>query len=388
MPVTRKVCVVTGSRAEYGILQPLLRLLSADPDVELQLVVTGMHLSPEFGLTYKVIEADGFTIARKIEMLLSADSPPAITKSIGLGVIGFADAFEALRPDLLVLLGDRFEILAAAQAALVARIPIAHIHGGEITEGAIDDPIRHAVTKMSHYHFTSAEPHRRRVIQLGEDPERVFNFGALGHDSIASLRLLDRAALEAALDFKLGATNFLVTYHPVTLSKVGPEAAMAALFAALDRFPAAKVVFTKPNSDTDGRVIAALIDNYCAANATRAVAKTSLGQLRYLSTVKQVDVVIGNSSSGLIEVPELRRPTVNVGDRQRGRLKPESVLNCGDDAGQIAGAIEKALSPQFKAVLTSFRSPYHGHNVSERIAAVLKSAKLDDVLMKRFYDLS
>jgi UDP-N-acetylglucosamine 2-epimerase (non-hydrolysing)/GDP/UDP-N,N'-diacetylbacillosamine 2-epimerase (hydrolysing) len=387
MPVIRKVCVVTGSRAEYGILQPLLTLLSADPDVELQLVVTGMHLSAEFGLTYKVIEADGFTIARKIEMLLSGDSPPAITKSIGLGVIGFADAFAALRPDLLVLLGDRFEILAAAQAALVARIPIAHIHGGEITEGAIDDPIRHAVTKMSHYHFTSAEPHRRRVIQLGEDPERVFNFGAIGHDSIAGLRLLDRTALEAALGVALGATNFLVTYHPVTLSKVGPAAAMAALFGALDRFPAARVIFTKPNSDTDGRIIATLIDNYCAANPARAVARTSLGQLRYLSAVKHVDVVIGNSSSGLIEVPELGKPTVNIGDRQRGRLKADSVIDCADDAGQIAAAIEKALSPQFRAALPSFRSPYHGDNVSARIAAVLKSAKLDDVLMKRFHDL-
>lgn len=379
--------MLTGTRAEFGLLRPLMAALAADPAMELQVVATGMHLSPEFGLTWRSIEEAGFRIDRKVEMLLSADSPAAIAKSIGLGVIGFADAFDTLRPDLLVVLGDRFEVLAAAQAAMVARIPIAHIHGGEITEGLIDEAIRHSVTKMSHFHFTAAEPYRRRVIQLGEDPARVFNFGAIGIDSIRSLALMGREELARDLAFPLDGGYFLVTYHPVTLSRLGPEAAMEAIFRALDAFPSRKVIFTKPNSDTDGRAISSLIDAWAAERPGRVLARTSLGQLRYLSAARHADAVIGNSSSGLIEVPEFRRPTVNIGDRQRGRLKAASVIDCGEDGAAIAAAIGKALSPEFAAVLASFTSPYHGEGVSAKIASELRKADLAGVLMKRFHDL-
>jgi UDP-N-acetylglucosamine 2-epimerase (non-hydrolysing)/GDP/UDP-N,N'-diacetylbacillosamine 2-epimerase (hydrolysing) len=386
MRLPRKLCVVTGSRAEYGLLRPLLELIAGDPDLALQLVVTGMHLSPEFGSTERIIESDGFTITRKIITLLSSDSPAAVAKSIGIGVIGFADAFESLRPDLVVLLGDRFEIFAAAQAALVARIPVAHIHGGETTEGVIDEAFRHAITKMSHFHFTSAEAHRRRVIQLGEDAQRVFNVGAIGLDSIHRLPLLDRAQLEEALAFKLGAPTFLVTFHPTTLDAAGPGLALQALLAALDLFPSAKIIFTKPNADTDSRLVAAGIDQYCAANPGRAMAATSLGQQRYLSAIKHADVVIGNSSSGLLEVPAFRKPTVNIGTRQRGRLKAASVIDCGETAGEIAAAIEKAQSREFRAVLDSFVSPYQGKDVSLQIKTVLKNADLRGGTMKRFHD--
>ncbi|UFJ40051.1 UDP-N-acetylglucosamine 2-epimerase [Brevibacillus humidisoli] len=385
----RKICVVTGTRAEYGLLYWLMKEIQDDPDLELQMVVTGMHLSPEFGLTYRTIVEDGFTIHEKVEMLLSSDTPVAITTSIGLGTIGFAVAFDRLQPNIVVLLGDRYEILAAAQAALVARIPIAHLHGGETTEGAIDEAIRHAVTKMSHFHFVSTEEYRRRVIQLGEVPERVYNVGAIGLDHIRQLTLLDREELESSIGFTLGKVNFLITYHPVTLSDRRPEESMNELLAALDEFPDAHLIFTKPNSDTGGRIISKMIDDYVSRDSSRRVAFTSLGQLRYLSAVKHVDVVIGNSSSGIIEVPAFRKPTVNLGDRQRGRVRAPSIIDCDETRTDIVAAINKALSTPFQRELSSLNSPYGNGSeyVSVKIKDLLKKAELRNVLMKSFFDL-
>lgn len=383
----RKICVVTGTRAEYGLLYWLMKEIQDDPDLELQIVATGMHLSPEFGLTYRIIEQDGFDIDYKVEMLLSGDTPVAIAKSLGLGVIGFADALNQLQPDILVLLGDRFEILAAAQAALIARIPIAHIHGGETTEGVIDEAIRHSITKMSYVHFVAAEPYRRRVIQMGEHPERVINVGAIGLDNVTRLSILSREELEKAIGFQLGERNFLVTYHPVTLKKEGPERAVRELMKALDEFPEAKVIITKSNADTDGRIINQLFDEYAEKWPNRIYLSTSLGQINYLSVLKHVDVVIGNSSSGIIEAPAFGTPTVNLGDRQKGRLKAASVIDCDENAEEITHAIHKALSPEFRQSLKDMKSPYGSGNASVRIKEYLKHMPLTDGLMKSFYDL-
>lgn len=382
----RKICVVTGTRAEYGLLYWLMKEIQEDPDLELQIIATGMHLSPEFGLTYRLIEQDGFHIDYKVEMLLSSDTPVAITKSLGLGVIGFADALEQLKPDILVVLGDRYEILAATQAAMIARIPIAHIHGGETTQGVIDEAIRHAVTKMSHFHFVAAEPYRRRVIQLGEEPERVHNVGAIGLDNLVRMPLLSREELENAIQFKLGEVNFLVTYHPVTLKEVSSEHAVRELIAALDKFPEAKVIITKANADTNGRVINKLFEEYAQKWPGRVLFSASLGQINYLSAMKHVDVVIGNSSSGIIEAPFLKKPSINLGERQKGRLMAESVIQCDEVAKAIEQAVRKALSPEFHKD-SLFDSPYGYGNASVRIKDYLKHVNLDEILMKPFYDL-
>ena len=386
-PAIRKICVVTGSRAEYGLLYWLMRGIDSDPDLELQIIATGMHLSPEFGSTYKIIEADGFRIDRKIEMLLSSDTPVGITKSLGVGTIGFADVLADLRPDVVVLLGDRFEILAAAQSAMVARIPIAHLHGGEATEGLIDEAIRHAVTKMAHFHFVAAEPYRLRVIQMGEQPEHVVNVGAMGLDNIARLPLLSREDLQRELSFDLGTTVFLVTYHPVTLRQEAAGEIVGELLSALDAYPAASVVFTKSNSDTDGRIINELIDAYVRKNPGRAKAFVTLGQLRYLSLMRHADVVIGNSSSGLIEAPAMKKATINIGDRQRGRLKCTSIIDCGDTRLEIELAIGRALSMEFQSALRQTQSPYGSGGASDKVVAFLKSARLEGVLMKSFRDI-
>lgn len=385
----RKICVVTGSRAEYGCLRSLLRGIADDRALELQLVVTGAHLSPEFGLTYKTIENDGFKINAKVEMLLSSDTPVGIAKATGLGLIGFADALQALKPDLMAVFGDRYEMLSAAQAAMMARIPLAHLHGGEATEGLVDEAIRHSLTKMSHLHFVAAEPYRKRVIQMGEHPDRVFNFGAPGLDQVASLKLLERTALERELSFKLGEKTLVVTYHPVTLREGGTESAMRALFAALDRFADAKIVFTKSNADADGRVIGAMIDEYVARQPSRAAAFVSLGQLRYFSLISHAQAVVGNSSSGIVEVPSLKKPTVNLGDRQRGRICADSVINCTEDESSIVSAVERALSPDFQAVAARVRSPYGGDGATgAKIVECLKNHALGrELLMKRFHDL-
>lgn len=352
----KRVCAVTGSRAEYGLFCPLLKLIRADRSCALQVVATGMHLSREHGLTYREIEADGFRISEKVDIKLGDDSAAGVARSLGLAVIGLGKAFRRLSPDLLILVGDRFETFAAAAAGHLARIPIAHFHGGELTEGALDDAFRHAVTKLSLLHFTAAEPYRRRVIQLGEAPGRVFNIGALGLDNIRGLRLLSRRELERELGFGLGERCLLVTFHPET---AGPgHEQFAELLRGLDAFPDAKVVFTSPNADEGGRQIQAQISAYVRRWPGRAAHFVSLGRLRYLSLVRQSDAVVGNSSSGIIEVPSLGRPTVNVGNRQGGRLRPASVIDVPAREGAIRRAVAKALSPRFQSFCRGTRNPY------------------------------
>lgn len=382
----RRICVLTGTRAEYGLLYWLIRSLHEDPDVELKLLVTGMHLSPEFGLTVRQIEQDGFPIADRVEMILSSDTPQGIAKSIGLGTIGFADSFKHIQPDILVVLGDRFEVLAAAQAAMTARIPIAHIHGGESTFGLIDEAIRHAVTKMSHLHFVATETYGRRVIQMGEQPDRVFVYGTPGLDHLAHMEWMSREELSESLGLQLGSPLFLVTYHPVTLED-GSTEAMEALFTALDGFPDASIIFTYPNADTGGRVLIEMIESYAARNPGRAKGVVSLGQRRYLSAMRLADVVIGNSSSGLTEGPALRRPTVNLGERQDGRLKSDSVTDCAETSAEIVAAIHRALSPEMRGVLATMTPVYGEGGASAKIAEALKTHPLDGLIKKRFYDL-
>ena len=380
----RKICVVTGSRAEYGLLYWLMKEIQNDSDLKLQLVVTGMHLSPEFGLTYTAIEADGFNIDAKVEMLLSSDTPVGIAKSMGLGIIGFADTLDCLKPDILVLLGDRYEILAAAQAAMVARIPMAHIAGGDVTEGAFDEAIRHSITKMAHMHFVTNEVSATRVRQLGENPEYIFNVGSPGVDFIKRMKLLDRRELEEDLNFKFHEKNLLVTFHPVTLDEQSTEYQFQELLTALDNLDIhIGIIFTKPNSDTNGRAIIRLIDGYVATHAN-ARAYTSLGQVRYLSAMSQVDVVVGNSSSGLYEAPSFAKPTVNIGDRQKGRLQAASVINCGPEVKEIENSILKALASDCSGVI----NPYGDGNSSVLIKEYLKQiVKPANLLKKHFFDL-
>lgn len=383
----RKICVATGSRAEYGLLYHLIKKIKDDPKLILQVVVTGMHLSPEFGLTYRKIEKDGFCIDEKVEMLLSSDSPVGISKSVGLATIGFADAFERLKPDILVILGDRFEIFAAAQAALFARIPIAHLHGGETTEGAIDEFIRHAITKMSHFHFVAAEPYKQIVIQLGEQPANVMNVGAIGIDNIVQLDLLERKEFEKSIGFPLGKVNFIATYHPETLAQKDPEEGIDALLGALDHFRDAKVIITKPNADVGGRIIIKRIEAFAKKNHHRVHLSTSLGRLKYLSALQYVDVVIGNSSSGIIEAPFLKTATVNIGDRQKGRLRATSVIDCSEDTESIIKSIKRAMSDVFRSSLTNTISLYGYGDASNKIKKRLKEVKLDNCMIKNFWVL-
>lgn len=382
----RKICVVTGTRADYGLLQWIMQGIQREPELALQIVATGMHLSPEFGLTYRYIEADGFRIDRKLEVLTSSDSACGVTKSIGLGVIAFADAFAELKPDIVVLLGDRFEIFSAATAAMIAGLPISHLHGGEVTEGAFDDAIRHSITKMSHLHCVAAEEYRQRVIQLGEDPARVFLTGGLGVDTLRKLKLLDRKALEVALDFKLGDKNLLVTFHPVTLEQGTAAGQMAELFQALDTLNDTRLILTMPNADTGGRELIRMVESFVAARP-HAKAYTSLGQLRYLSCMAHVDGVIGNSSSGLAEAPSFKKGTVNIGDRQRGRLKAASVIDCEPYCSSIVSALERLYSTDFQSSLAHVRSPYGEGGASEKIVDILKRFDLTNLIKKTFHDL-
>lgn len=382
--MNRKICVITGTRAEYGLLRWLMQSIKDDPQTTLQVIATGMHLSPEFGNTYEAIEGNGFTIDCKVEMLVSSDTPVGITKSMGLGLIGFADALDYLKPDLIVVLGDRFEIFAAVSAALVARIPVAHLHGGESTEGLIDDAFRHSITKMSHLHFVAAESYRDRVIQMGEQPERVYLTGGLGIDSIKRLNLLSKEELENSLDFKLGEKNLLVTFHPVTLERATAGAQFQELLAALENLEETKLIFTFPNADTDGRILIKMIEKFVAENSN-ARAYASLGQLRYLSCVAQVDGVVGNSSSGLTEVPSFKKGTVNLGQRQGGRLQATSVINCEPRRGEIEKALVTLYSPDFQKTLVETENPYGDGGASDRIFSIIKNISLDALVQKEFY---
>jgi UDP-hydrolysing UDP-N-acetyl-D-glucosamine 2-epimerase len=366
-----RICVVTGSRAEYGLLYWLLKELDDDSAFDLRLIVTGMHLSPEFGNSISQIRRDGFDIDAIVESQLSSDTSTGITKSVGVGVIGFADAFRNMSPDAVIVLGDRFETFAAAQAAMFADIPIVHIHGGETSEGAFDEAIRHSITKMAHLHFVAAEAYRKRVIQLGESPDRVENVGAAGLDHLQRTPLLDRGQLEKELGLKLSSPLFLVTYHPVTVGDSDPAALVACLLDALDRFDAT-IVLTYPNADTGGRSIITAIDSFVARREQNRKAFASLGQQRYLSLMRIADVVIGNSSSGLIEAPALKRPTVNIGERQKGRLKATSVIDARDDAADIERAIRLVLSDDFRRGLGETISLYGHGNAAQSMVARLK----------------
>ena len=382
----KNICVVTGTRAEYGLLRWVLEGVRQSSRLELQLIATGMHLSPEFGMTVETIEADGFIIDRKVEILISSDTAVGVTKSMGLGMIGFADALAELKPDLVLVLGDRYEIFSAAASAMIARIPVAHLHGGETTEGAFDEAIRHSITKMSHLHFVAADEYQRRVIQLGEQSKHVFNVGGLGIDNILRLKLLARDELEEALNLKLEKRNLLITFHPVTLEQNASVQQMDELLVALAELKDTGLIFTMPNADTDGRKLFEKIKEFCAKHS-KACAFTSLGQLRYLSCVQHVDGVVGNSSSGLTEVPSFKKGTINIGDRQRGRLKAASVIDCNPDRLSISKSLEQLYSAEFQKLLSKVENPYGKGGASEKIVRILEGASVNDILKKVFIDL-
>ncbi|QOP40826.1 UDP-N-acetylglucosamine 2-epimerase [Sulfurimonas marina] len=382
----KKICVVTGTRAEYGLLYWLIKAIEIDTDLELQLIVTGMHLSPEFGLTFKEIEKE-FKVNKKIEILLSSDTPIGISKSMGLAQISFAETYADLNPDLIVVLGDRYEILSAAATAMIARIPIAHLHGGEITEGAFDDAIRHSITKMSHLHFTATEEYKNRVIQLGEKPENVFNVGGMGIENIKRLKLLSKEEFEKSINFQLNKRNILVTFHPVTLENETAEEQFKELLSAIDELDNTNIIFTKANSDTNGRIINSMIDEYVSQHSTKSIAFTSMGQLRYLSTLQYVDAVVGNSSSGLLEVPSFHKGTINIGERQQGRIKAQSVIDCKPNKESILNAFIQLESKEFQDILLTVKNPYGDGIASEKIINILKQKDLKKLLKKSFYDL-
>jgi GDP/UDP-N,N'-diacetylbacillosamine 2-epimerase (hydrolysing) len=383
----RKIAVITGTRAEFGILTPLLKKIRNHPSLELQIVACAMHLSPEFGYTIRDIETSGFTVDKKVECLLSSDSAVGVSKSIGLALISFAEAFEELKPDLIIILGDRTEMLAAATAATMATIPIAHIHGGETTEGAYDESLRHAITKMSYLHFASTEKYKKRIMQLGESPERVFNVGAMGLDSIKELDLLDIEKFEQAIQFKLGKRNILITYHPVTLESKTSKLQFEIILNCLDKLEITKLIFTHANSDKEGRVINKMIEDYVYANSNKAISFKSLGQMRYLSALKHVDVVLGNSSSGIIEVPFFNIPTINIGDRQKGRIVAQSVIQTEVNEKALTSALEKAFDLEFREQIQNQAQIYGDGNTSDKILEVILNTEIKD-LKKPFYDIN
>jgi len=383
----RKICVITGSRAEYGLLSGLMSAIKNDNDLQLQVIATNMHLSPEFGLTYKEIETDGFAIDKKVEMLLSSDTASGTTKSVGLATIGFADAYQDLKPDLIVVLGDRYEILAAVTAALFFKIPVAHLHGGEITEGAYDDAIRHAITKLSHLHFTSTESYRQRVIQLGENPECVFYVGAIGVQNALELKLMEKVELEKSLGFSFGDKLLLVTFHPVTLENETAKQQCENLLAVLAELTEFNIIFTLPNSDAEGRLIMGMIKDFVSKQADKSIAFNSMGKIRYLSTLQFVSAVIGNSSSGIIEVPSFEIPTLNIGDRQKGRIAAESVYNCGTSITDIKVGVKEVLSIEAQSKARNGHNPYQKENTTENILNVIKSYPLANITTKSFYNL-
>lgn len=383
----KKICVVTGTRAEYGLLRWVMEGIRKSTTLDLQLIVTGAHLSPEFGLTVNAIEEDGLHADRKVEILLSSDTGVGISKTMGLGIIGFADALDQLRPDLLLVLGDRYEIFSAVTVAMLNRIPIAHLHGGETTEGVIDEAIRHSITKMSHLHFVATEDYRQRVVQLGEEPERVFNVGGLGVDSILRLKLLSREELEGALDFKFQTRNLLITFHPVTLEENTSAKQMDELLSALSTCQETGLIFTMPNADLEGRILFQKIKDFCSLHS-HAKAYTSLGQLRYFSCIQHVDGVVGNSSSGITEVPSFKKGTINIGERQLGRLRSTSVIDCRPDRMAISAALSHLESVEFQGQLATSKNPYGSGGASDAIVKSLETTQLESILKKKFYNLT
>ena len=383
----KKVCIVTGTRAEYGLLFWLMKSIKEDSCLDLQIIATGSHLSPEFGLTYQEIEKDGFTINKKIEMILSADTPSAITKSTGIALISFADSYLDLMPDAVVLLGDRYELLAASTAALFAGLPIVHIHGGETTVGAFDEAIRHSITKMAWWHFTATEEYQKRVVQLGENPDRVFNVGGLGVDYIKKANLLSKKQLMSETKIQFAEKNLLVTYHPVTMEKESSERDFGCLLEVLAEFDDIYLIFTMPNSDTNGRIIQQMIQDFVSTYPKRTIAFSSMGNLNYLSTMQFVDGVVGNSSSGLLETPTYQIGTINIGDRQKGRLKAKSVIDCVPSIQSIKDSINKLYCKEFQRKLKGVINPYGNGDASEKILDVLKKEYLPKNLKKNFHDL-
>lgn len=382
----RKICVVTSTRAEYGLLYWLLKEIKADSELKLQLIVTGMHLSPEFGLTYKEIEKE-FKIDKKIEILSGSHTSLDICAEMARVYEKFASALAELKPDILVLLGDRYEIFGVAGVASIMQIPIAHIHGGETTQGAFDEAFRHSITKMSHIHFAATNEYANRIIQLGEDPSRVFNVGGPGIENIKKLNLLNKDEFEKSIDFRLAKKNILITFHPVTLENSSAREQFNELLNALDELEETNFIFTKANSDTDGDVINKMIDEYVSENSQKAVAFASLGQLRYLSAIKFVDIVLGNSSSALLEVPSFKKATINIGDRQKGRARASSVIDVRPVKEEILAAIKRAYSKEFEQTLKDTINPYDGGNPSKKMVKILKEIKLDGILKKKFYDI-
>lgn len=382
----KNICIVTGTRAEYGLLKWVIDGVKKSEILELKIIATGMHLSPEFGLTYKEIESDGFKIDKKVEMLLSSDTPSGIIKSMGVGMIALGDYLVDLNPDLIIVLGDRYEIFVAASAAMIARIPVAHLHGGESTEGLIDEPIRHSITKMSHLHFVSTEKYKKRVLQLGEKAENVFLVGGLGVDSIQRTKLFSKTMLQDSLNFKFGAKNILVTYHPVTLEKNTSQEQMAELLNALNRLENTKIIFTMPNADTDGRILFSMIKKFTKKHPN-SIVFTSLGQKRYFSCLKYVDAVIGNSSSGLLEAPSFKIGTINIGDRQKGRVKAKSIINCEPKEESIFSAINRLYSKNFQNMLPKVVNPYGEGGASNLIIKIIEKISLNNIIKKKFIDL-
>lgn len=384
----KKICVVTATRAEYGLLKPIILKLRAVPEFDVRVVATGAHLSPEFGLTYREIENDGICIDKKIDILLSSDTPAAISKTMGLAMVGFADYFALLEPDMLLILGDRYEILAVCCSAMNQKIPIVHLYGGETTEGAVDECIRHAITKLSYLHFTSTEEYRLRVIQLGEDPERVFCTGAIGIENIRKEKLLSKAALETEIDFKLDKPYAMVTFHPVTLEDNNSAEQFQEVLNVCKNHKEMKFIFSKANADVNGRIINQLLDAF-VKDQNNAVAFTSLGMVRYLSALKYCSMVIGNSSSGLVEAPSFGIPTINIGDRQKGRIQADSVINCEPEANEIEKAIALALTEEFTNKAKDVINPYGDGHTSKKIVDKVKEFlwcdKID--LKKKFYDI-
>tara|TARA_Y100000591_G_C21853552_1_gene713340 strand:+ start:1505 stop:2683 length:1179 start_codon:yes stop_codon:yes gene_type:complete len=382
----RKVCVVTGTRAEYGLLQPLISKINRDSELVLQLIVTGMHLSPEFGLTYKEIENDGFKIDKKIEMLMSSDSPIGISKAMGLAQISFSEALDELSPDIVVILGDRFEMLAIASVAMILGVVIAHIGGGQLTLGAVDESFRHAITKMSSLHFTSTEDYKNRVIQLGESSDKVFNVGSLGAENCFNTKLLSKSKLEKILGFKFLKRNLLITFHPETLNVKPSKELFFELLESLRELPDTKLIFTKANADADGRIINQMIDEFVLKNKN-AVGFNSLGRVNYLSCLQFVDAIVGNSSSGIIEAPSFKIATINIGDRQKGRVRALQTFDIQINKDEIIDIISKIYRPEFKRNLSDVINPYAKENTSSLILDEIKSADLKRIRVKLFHDI-
>lgn len=384
----KKLTIVTATRAEYGLLAPIIKRFISEPEIDVRVAVTGAHLSPEFGMTVKEIESDGIPIDKKIEILMSSDTPVAISKSMGLALISFAEYFEESKPDALMLLGDRYETLAVACAAMNARIPIIHLYGGEATEGAIDEAVRNAITKMSFLHFTSTEEYKHRVIQMGEAPDRVFCVGAMGVENAKNVKLLSKKELEKEIGFSLGDKYAVLTFHPVTLESNTAERQTNELLQAIIKAPDINFLCTKANADADGRIINKLIEKY-AEEYPNIHLVDSLGAKRYLSAVSHSEFVIGNSSSGIVEVPSFKIPTINIGDRQLGRIQAESIINCEPQENRIFEAIKKAMSKEFKDRLDNIKNPYGDGNISVKILDIIKDFFTNEkiVLKKKFYDI-